>query len=419
MNLRYTKKLMQIRIPVFHLGTPIKFILLFIIIFNNAYSQEVNKDSISLKKIEIDYTNKGFQFKTTDNKHLLHIESRLQFRFATPGDQNPLDYDDIFPTNNAVYKINRARLKIGGHAFQPYLKYYFEYELSQSNLLDFRIMFEKWKGFNIKIGQWKTYYNRERVISSGKQQMVDRSIINRPFTLDRQQGISFYGRLFEETPADITYHLSLLTGTGRGSTENDDNKMMYVGRFQWNLLGREVSMSGSDLENLQKPEALIAFAAATNTSPYTRFSQAGGGQLEGFAEGVAGQYKVNQFMIESAFKYKGFSWQSELHRKTIFDNINHTETHLSGLYVQAGYFFSNVFDFIPKPLEVAGRFANYNPNTEIPKDLEQEFGLAINWFFNGHRNKLTSEITYFQIDDNSLLDPADGFRFRIQWDISF
>ncbi|OBQ52526.1 hypothetical protein [Tamlana sp. s12] len=131
---------MQIRIPVFHLGTPIKFILLFILIFNTAYCQEVNKDSISLKKIEIDYTNKGFQFKTTDNKHLLHIESRLQFRFATPGDQNPLDYDDIFPTNNAVYKINRARLKIGGHAFQPYLKYYFEYELSQSNLLDFILL---------------------------------------------------------------------------------------------------------------------------------------------------------------------------------------------------------------------------------------------------------------------------------------
>ena len=47
------------------------------------------------------------------------------------------------------------------------------------------MMIEKWDFFKIKIGQWKAYYNRERIISSGKQQMTDRSIITRPFTLDR------------------------------------------------------------------------------------------------------------------------------------------------------------------------------------------------------------------------------------------
>ncbi|WP_252723212.1 hypothetical protein [Pseudotamlana agarivorans] len=88
------------------------------------------------------------------------------------------------------------------------------------------------------------------------------------------------------------------------------------------------------------------------------------------------------------------------------------------MYLQAGYFFSNILDFVPKPLEIAGRFANYNPNTKIAKDLEQEFGLAFNWFFNGHRNKLTTEFTYFQIEANSLVEPADGLRFRVQWDIS-
>ncbi|MDO6759520.1 porin [Tamlana sp. 2_MG-2023] len=397
-----------------------KNLIMFLLILfaGKIVAQEIKKDSTTMPKIDIKYTDKGFQFKTSDNKHLLHIESRLQFRFATPGDQDPLTFDDIYPTSNTVFKINRARLKIGGHAFTPDLKYYFEYELSQSNLLDFRLMFEKWKGFNIKVGQWKTYYSRERVISSGKQQMVDRSIINRPFTLDRQQGISFYGRLFEESPADLTYHLSLLTGTGRGSTENDDNKLLYVGRLQWNFLGREVSMSGSDLEHVTKPEALIAFAAATNTSPYTRFSQSGGGQLEGFQDGVSGQYTINQGLIETAFKYKGFSWQSELHHKRIFDNVNDAETDLRGMYVQAGYFFSNIFGFVPEPLEVAGRFGSYNPNVDFKKDLEEEFGLAFNWFFNGHRNKLTTEFTYFQIQASSHIEPSDGWRFRVQWDIS-
>ncbi|WP_136481064.1 OprO/OprP family phosphate-selective porin [Cognatitamlana onchidii] len=392
--------------------------ILFISSINVINAQEKQQDALSKDKIDIRYTNKGFQFKTLDNKHLLHIESRLQFRFATPGDQNPLNFDDIYATDNTVFKINRARLKVGGHAFKPYMKYYFEYELAQGNLLDFRLMFTKWKAFNIKVGQWKTYYNRERVISSGKQQLAERSIITRPFTLDRQQGIEFYGHLFEGSLADLNYHVSVLTGTGRGAAENDDNNLMYVGRLQWNFLGRSVGMSGSDLDFTQKPTALLAFAGATNTSPYTRFSQDGGGQLEGFEEGVSGQYKVNQMMLETAFKYKGFSWQSEIHTKNIDDRVNNQITKLRGSYFQAGYFFSNALGFIPKPLEIAGRFASYNPNADVSRNLEQEYALAFNWFFKGgHRNKLTAEVTYFELESEALAD-SSGLRFRIQWDIS-
>ena len=45
-------------------------------------------------------------------------------------------------------------------------------------------------------------------------------------------------------------------------------------------------------------------AAVTNTSKFTRFSTSGGGQLYGYEPGVDGQYKVDQFMFETAFKYK-------------------------------------------------------------------------------------------------------------------
>ncbi len=382
-----------------------------------VHAQEAKQDSNKKPKVHVEYTDKGFQFKTSDNKYVLQIASRVQFRFATPGDQDPLSFDEVYDDPSSVFKINRARLKVGGHAFQPYLSYYFEYELGQSNLLDFRLMLTKWKGFNIKVGQWKTYFNRERVISSGKQQMVDRSIITRPFTLDRQQGVSFYGRLFDQSLADLTYHISLLTGTGRGTKTNDDNHLMYVGRLQWNFLGREISMSGSDIDFTEKPTPLIAIAAATNRSPYTRFSQSGGGQLEGFEEGSAGQYQVQQALLETAFKYRGFSWQSELHTKRIDDRLNASKTTLTGSYYQAGYFFANAFDFVPKTLEIAARYARYRPNIDMPKNLEQEYGLAFNWFFKGHRNKLTTEFTYFEFE-NAQEQLSDGLRFRVQWDIS-
>ena len=92
-------------------------------------------------------------------------------------------------------------------------------------------MIEKWEWLSFKVGQWKVEYSRERRISSGEQQMVDRSIINRPFTVDRQQGVEVYGRLKGKGVADFNYWAAALTGTGRGNVNNDDNHLMYFGDF--------------------------------------------------------------------------------------------------------------------------------------------------------------------------------------------
>ena len=392
---------------------PTSIVMLYFVFFS-AFGQG---DTLDQPNIEVKYTDKGFQFTTADKKFRLHLESRFQFRFASPGDQNPLTLDDL-ETEEPVFKINRARLKVGGHAFDKSLKYYWEYELAQGNLLDFRLMFEKLDALKIKIGQWKTYYNRERVVSSGKQQMAERSIITRPFTIDRQQGISLYGNLFPETTASLTYHLSVLTGTGRGSFQNDDSHLMYVGRVQWNFLKRELGMTSSDLEWHEKPTALLAVGALTNRSPFTRFSQAGGGQLIGFTEGVAGQYRVNQGLLETALMYKGFAWQSELHFKEIKDRVNLTQTTLLGSYYQAGYFFSNLWELIPQPLELAARYARYTPNRDFSDLIEEEFTIALNWFFKGHRNKLTTEFTVFDFE-TEIGSIKRNSRIRVQWDISF
>lgn len=364
------------------------------------------------------YGSKGFQFRSSNNKFLLQIQSRLQFRFATPEDQDPVTYDDFKGDRKPSFKINRARLKVGGHAFQPWLKYYWEYELSQSNLLNYTIMVEKWEWLKFMAGQFKVEYTRERRISSGEQQMVDRSVINREFTIDRQQGVELYGRVKGKGPADFNYWIGVFTGTGRGSTANDDSHLMYFGRLQWNFMGRYLDFEGSDLETHEKPAGVLALSAVTNRSPYTRFSQAGGGYLEGYDNGLPGQYRVNQANLETAFMYKGFSWQSELHWKEIIDKLNNDKTDiLHGYYLQAGYFFHQLIRRWPKQLEVAVRNAGYLPNREADHTEKRETSLAFNWFFSGHKNKLTAETSYFTYDKTGGI-PADEWRFRLQWDIS-
>src|SRR5262245_42940711 len=373
-------------------------VTLLIFISSSLSAQEMEEDTAASATLKYNM-HKGFEFKTRDNRFMLQIQSRLQFRFATPEDADPVTYDDFTGEEKPTFKINRARLKVGGHAFQPWLKYYREYELSQSNLLNFTVMVEKWDWLKFQVGQFKVEYTRERRISSGEQQMVDRSVINRPFTIDRQQGAEIYGRLKGKGIADFNYWLGTFTGTGRGSTQNDDSHLMYFGRVQWNFTGIYLDFEGSDLEIHEKPAGVLALSAVTNQSPYTRFSQAGGGSLEGYENGQPGQYRVTQANLETAFMYKGFSWQSEAHWKEIIDKLNNDHTDvLHGYYVQAGYFFHQAFDWWPKPLEVAMRNAGYMPNNEADQTKKRETSLAFNWFFRGHKNKLTAETSYFNYD---------------------
>ncbi|AWW33080.1 porin [Echinicola strongylocentroti] len=380
-------------------------------------AQTTTSDSVG---VDIKHTSKGFQFTTPDNKFQLQIAGRLQFRYAFSSDQDPLTFDDYSAPNQHVFKINRARLKVGGHAYQPWLKYYFEYELGASRLLDFRVMVEKWPWLSFKVGQWKMEYTRERSISSGKQQMLERSLINRPFTIDRQQGASIYGRIDEGGLVDFNYHLAALTGMGRGARENDDKKLMYVGKVFWNFLGDGPSISGTDLSYHEKPQASIALAGATNTSPYTRFSSSGGGELLGYEGGEPGQYNVDQWVLETALKYKAFSWQSEYHRKRINDRLSEDTGHLAGFYLQGGYVVNNGAVGTRKPLlEVAGRYAYYQPELSLPDNSEEEYTLAVNCFFNGHLNKLTADVTLFDFDDMSLNLEANDWRVRVQYDFSF
>ena len=385
-----------------------KAILLIVSILYSSFlfAQEEKKDFYITK-------GKGYEFHFFEDQYLLQIDFRGQFRASYPFDSNP----ETFENEKSSLKINRARIKIGGYVYKPYYTFYFEQDIKGMNLLDFRVQIEKFDFLKLRVGQWKVRYSRERVISSGNQQGVDRSIINYAFTVDRQQGISAYGNLSGNGMVNFNYWASAFTGAGRGASSNDDSKLMYMGRLQWNPNKEVLKFSGSDLEGHEKFVSSIAIAATTNTSRYTRFSTAGGGQLYGFEDGEDGQYKIDQFLFETAFKYKGWSWQQEYHHKNIDDKINLTSTTLTGYYLQLGYFLNNTFSKIPKKLEVFGRYASYDSNIKISNNNELEYTLGLNWFFHKHRNKLTFEYSYLQFDEISSMEKS-GSRYRLQWYIS-
>lgn len=385
------------------------FLFVLLILPIHLFSQKESKDFYITK-------GKGFEFHVLDDSYLLQIDFRGQFRASFPHSNFPSSESD-FSDEEIFLGISRARIKMGGYVLKPYYKFYLEQDVRGGNLLDFRAEIEKLPYLKLRIGQWKARYSRERVISSGAQTGLERSLINRVFTIDRQQGISLYGNLDGGGAANFNYWVEILAGSGRGAGLGDDENLMYMVRTQWNPNGKELGFSGSDLEYHEKFTSSVAIAGVTNTSRFTRFSTSGGGQLFGFEPGIDGQYKVDQALFETAFKYRGLSFDQEFHYKKIDDKVNFEETTLIGNYFQVGYFFHYLFPKFPKPMEIFARQAFYDPNIDLKKDNNYEYTFGINWFFKGHRNKLTADYSYLKFNEFNPEGNSEHM-FRLQWDIS-
>jgi phosphate-selective porin OprO/OprP len=360
--------------------------------------------------VSLRYKN-GFDLQSRDGKFEMLIQNRLQFRYSFPQEGDSLAPADAGAADDkdvSSFRVRRARIKVGGHGFVPWLKYYLEYDWVSNTLLDYRVDIAKFKWGTLRVGQWKIDYNRERVDSSGTQQFVERSIVNSAFTLDRQIGARLGGHLFEGTYAYLVYNIGIFTGTGINNARNDDKKMLYMGRIQWNFLGRDVPFTQSDPEYTPLPIGSIAFAGAHNRTDRIVFPGTRGGTV------VDGQFEVDQGVQEFAFKWNGLSIQEEFHFKEVTNTTTQTRTTSFGAYAQVGYFPHAVIDMVPKELEFAYRYAFVDPNDALRSDVLREHTVAANWFFAMHRNKVT-------LDYSHLTQP--GFtpedRVRLQWDVSF
>ena len=186
------------------------------------------------------------------------------------------------------------------------------------------------------------------------------------------------------------------------------NQLMYVARLQANLMGRAGYGEG-DIAYSETPQMVVGGAYAYNPSIDTSTNNAFVGidlanlsvrrQLAALGNGrMLGQGVVDfsTWTLDYAFKYRGFSLQAEYwfrnvirHNKelpcmqtavvggpcTVFAPGQFGNT--TGWYVQSGYYV------IPRKVEVAARYAWWDPDTRSGGDLIKEVDLSLNWFLGG------------------------------------
>jgi hypothetical protein len=186
------------------------------------------------------------------------------------------------------------------------------------------------------------------------------------------------------------------------------NQLMYTARLQWNILGRTGYGEG-DIAYSEAPQMVVgggyAYNPGLNTSTDNGFvgidlanlnlrrSLAGLGNGRILGQGVV---DFSTGTLDYAFKYRGFSLQAEYW----FRNVTRHNKGLpclqtaviggpctafapgqfgnsTGWYVQSGYYL------IPRKLEVAARYAYWDPDTRSASDLIKEVDVSLNWFLSG------------------------------------
>ena len=385
----------------------------------------------SLNAQEISDTSFGkglINFVAKDSSFSVKFAPRFQVRSMSSWDHNGNQYGS--PDHNFI--VRRARLKFDGFAYSPKLKYKLELGLSNRDIsgandfnrntpryiLDAVIMWNFSGNWELWAGQTKLPGNVERVVSSANLQLVDRSLLNSRFNIDRDLGV----QLRHETNLGGDFLMrekfAVSQGEGRNVTEGNEGGLQYTARLEFLPFGTFKSKgdySQSDLKREAKPKLMLGFTYNYNQDAVRERGFAGDYMIR--TDGSI--YETNQTTIfaDAMFKYNGFSFMGEYAKRTADDEI---ATELDGLTptgdivltgnalnLQAGYLFKSNY-------EIAARFTTLEYENVTGALPTEQYTLGVNKYVVGHKLKVQSDISYTTLDGND-----DNITFRLGFDIHF
>ncbi len=358
----------------------------------------VGQDNIGFKPGE------GLEIKSDDGDFSLRTRVRVQLLYTVEKDsgQDPLN----------ELQIRRARVVFNGNAFGKHNNYKLEIDvLSSTPMLDYYLDFTQNRDISVRVGQYKLSSNRQRVISSGNLQMVDRSIMNAEFTLDRDLGIDIRSRDFLGKDR-MRYVIGVSMGDGRNNHSKQNFEMLYLVRLEYLPMGDFADYDESDFERSKK--ARLALGAAYAFFHGAMMQQGNIGSA--YPDGGTSDYHFA--FVDAIFKVAGFSAMGEFALRTgerdvgpiaVDDDGNPVvpSAPRSGLgwMLQAGY-------LIPRqPFEVVARYSSiYGQGSNTSLGDLQEAAFGINWYFARHPFKIQADVAQIW---GAAFETGDT-RFRLQ-----
>jgi len=347
---------------------------------------------------------KGFFIESGDGNHRLAIAARLQARYT---------YHEVEAgPDTSAFSIERARLKLEGHAFTKDLTYVFQSDFGKGAVTlkdyygDYRIAPDL---LHVRAGQWKRPFSRQQIASSGSQELVDRAITDSAFGAGRDIGIALHNN-YEKSPA-FEYALGLFNGTGdRASTSISVETDPDTG---------EVSATAGNPSNVPSMfnPALVG-RVGYNHGGIKGYSEADleGGGLR-FSVGASGQLNFDadrsddsrvRAELDTIVKAHGFSTTGGVYVSSEQAGAGFSDRALGaiGFHLQAGYVIAEQF-------QPAARVAIVAPDGDENDTLELALGFGYLPF--GHNVKWQTEIAALSFQASETTDA----RIRTQLQLAF
>jgi hypothetical protein len=333
--------------------------------------------------------------------------TKVAFRFQSRYD-GYYDFADSSYTDRAF--VRRARIKGSGYAFSPKITYKFEYDLANGFVLDAVLNWNFAGNWTVWFGQTKLPGNIERIFSSQKLQLVDRSLLNSKFTLDRDAGaqLRHHFKLGKNFLVREIFSVSQGEGLNQlGSSSGSD----YTGRIELLPFGKFTNKGdffSSDLKREETPKLMLSF-----TYDYNEKALRERGQKGDYIQNTDDIRSLQTFFADAHFKYQGLSFFGEYAYRTTVDGFEYVvpsvDTYYTGssINLQLGYLLKNNWEF-------AGRFTQVTPEVITGNNNINQYTLGFSRYVVGHNLKVQGD---FSLTQETTKEPV--IMFRLQTEFNF
>jgi hypothetical protein len=350
---------------------------------------------------------KGLNFKANDGSFGLKLAFRIQPR-----------WDYLYDVETTQFQqqawVARSRIKLDGFMINENLRYKMEFDVVGGYVRDALIKYRFAPHSDIWFGQGKLPGNRERVVSSGNLQFVNRSICNDMYNIDRDVGIQFH-HFFKFGKNFIVRDMYALS-TGNGIlNKRFKPKPSLTAKIEVLPFGNFIKKGdyvGADIEREQNFKMAIAFSVDYNMAAYKSNSHIG--------QDLNTTRDLLTYGADMLFKYKGWSILTEWGMRTapnqselVYGNASDANTATAanytvhGLNLQGGYVFQSNW-------EIALRYSFTDPN-ELTTNSGQRVSfynditdhtICLSKYIVGHKLKIQGDVTYRVIENKNDLIQA-------------
>lgn len=350
----------------------------------------------------------GFGLMTGDGLFAMYIGGLFQFGFTGR------DFTDLAGVNDSnSFDVSENRFHFLGHAFDPNLRYYVEFDAAAGVvLLDAFVNYEAAEQVNIRAGQYKTPFGRQHMAYAGDREFFGQGPVSASYDFGRDVGIMLWD-IMPVSDGDgtvIEWYASIGNGDGGGSSVNEGPNLQYVLRFGVypmgyvgnadDRFGRNYVEGDLGTEN-KEPRVGIAASYLHNKASDTG---------SGAARGGGGTLRALE--IDGVFAMGGIYLTAEWF-KSAFNPSATPAGDSDGYYIQGGYTLPD------SQIELVGRFGTVNFDEDVSGlDRMTEWAVGAVYYWDGHFMKAGAFFSHSRTSvvtsSNWCLD-ALSFVFQLDW----